>query len=386
MRAGTSVAGSARLRSLGGALALCAAVAVMAGCSSGYEKPKPTPLASPAPAALRVLTAWSDRIGAVRLPLQPAVSGDTVTVAASDGAVVQYDVASGKVNWRAQVDAALASGVGSDGRFTAVVTAAGEVVVLEQGKVLWRQRVGSRVVTAPLVAGERVFVYGSDRTVHAYDAAMGGKLWTLQRPGDPLTLSQPGVLLAVRDTLVVGQGPRLAGIDPLRGSVRWEVPVASPRGTNEVERLADLVGPAGRVGDTVCVRAFQSSVACVDALRGSLLWSKASSGGVGVFADGRHVYAVDSTDRITAYRQADGDVAWSSERFRFRELSAPLLAGRSVVVGDAQGYVHLLSADDGTPLARVATDGSAIVGRPVAVGDLVIVVTRGGGVHALRTQ
>lgn len=386
MRAGALIRMRNRLASHAGVAMLCAAAVVTAGCSSGYEKPKPTPLASPAPAAMRVATAWSDRIGAVRLPLQPVVVGNTVTVAASDGAVVQYDAATGKVNWRAQLDAALAAGVGSDGRFTAVVTQGGEVVVLEQGKVLWRQRVGARIVTAPLVAGERVFVYGSDRTVHAYDAAMGGKLWTLQRPGDPLTLSQPGVLLPVRDTLVVGQGPRLAGIDPLRGSVRWEVPVASPRGTNEVERLADLVGPAARVGDTVCVRAFQSSVACVDALRGSLLWSKPSSGGVGLFADGRQVYGVDSTDRITAYRQADGETAWTSERFRFRGLTAPFMVGRSVVVGDAEGYVHFLSADDGTPLARVAIDGSAIVGAPVVAGDLLIVVSSGGGVHALRAQ
>ena len=32
-------------------------------------------------------------------------------------------------------------------------------------------------------------------------------------------------------------------------TLRWEVPIGSPRGTNEVERLADLVGPLLRVGD-----------------------------------------------------------------------------------------------------------------------------------------
>jgi len=46
--------------------------------------------------------------------------------------------------------------------------------------------------------------------------------------------------------LLVGQGQRLTGVDPLRGSVRWEVPLANPRGTNEVERVADLVGPLSR--------------------------------------------------------------------------------------------------------------------------------------------
>jgi outer membrane protein assembly factor BamB len=39
--------------------------------------------------------------------------------------------------------------------------------------------------TAPLVAGERVFVMGVDRVVHAFDATDGKKLWVLQRPGMP---------------------------------------------------------------------------------------------------------------------------------------------------------------------------------------------------------
>ncbi|RDI00508.1 Beta-barrel assembly machine subunit BamB [Caldimonas thermodepolymerans] len=375
-------------RARAGARTTCAGVlalaALLAGCSSGPEKPKPTPLAQPAPAAVRVETAWTQRIGAVRLPLRVAVAGETVAVAASDGSVALLEAASGRALWRAQVDGGIAAGVGSDGRWVAVVTPGNELVVLEQGKALWRQRVDARVVTAPLVAGERVFVYGADRSVHAYDAQTGGKLWTQRRPGDPLTLSQPGVLLAVRNTLVVGQGPRLAGLDPLRGNVRWEVAVASPRGTNEVERLADLVGPAARQGDTVCVRAFQSALGCIDALRGALLWSKTSRGSVGLAADEQRVYGVDATDRVTAYRSSDGDVAWEAEQFRFRGLTAPQALGGRVVVGDAEGYVHVLSAEDGTPLARLATDGSAVVATPVAAGGLVIVVTASGSVHAVR--
>jgi outer membrane protein assembly factor BamB len=64
----------------------------------------------------------------------------------------------------------------------------------------------------------------------------------------------------------------MTGVDPLAGTVRWEVPIGSPRGANEVERLADLVGPALRVGNTLCARSFQAAVGCVDGDRGNLLW------------------------------------------------------------------------------------------------------------------
>src|SRR5205823_1854176 len=177
------------------------------------------------------------------------------------------------------------AGVGSDGRFAAVVTRDGELVTLEAGRVLWRKPLALRITTAPLVAGERVFVLAGDRSLHAFDALDGTRLWEVRRPSDPLTLAQAGVLAPFKDTLLAGQGSRLAGLDPLNGDLRWEVPVGSPRGTNEVERLADLVAPAARVGDVICVRSFQASVGCVNPERGTLAWNKTVGGTDGIAAD-----------------------------------------------------------------------------------------------------
>jgi hypothetical protein len=90
-------------------------------------------------------------------------------------------------------------------------------------RLSWGKRPGSHPrrlarTTAPLVAGERVFVMGVDRVVNAFDALDGTLLWTLKRPGDALTLAQRGVVAAFRDTLLVGQGARLTGVDPLSGA------------------------------------------------------------------------------------------------------------------------------------------------------------------------
>ena len=66
------------------------------------------------------------------------------------------------------------------------------------------------VFTPPLVAGRRVFVLGADRSLNAFDAASGARLWQQNRPGDALSLRQAGLLMAVGDTLVAGQQGRLA--------------------------------------------------------------------------------------------------------------------------------------------------------------------------------
>lgn len=359
--------------------ALAVVVAGLAACAA--DRPKPTPL-EPLTPQISARQQWQARIDAVNFPLVATARGERFHVASGDGTVVALQAADGRELWRANVGARLAAGVGSDGRYAAVVTLGNEVVALDGGRELWRARVPARVTTPPLVAGERVFVMSVDRVVHAFDVLDGRRLWVLQRPGEALTLGQSGVLTAVGDTLVVGQGPRLTGVDPLRGTVRWEVPIANPRGSNEVERLADLVGPAARIGKLLCMRAFQASVGCVDAERGSLRWQRNTGGTQAVAADDQVLVTADGTDRITAYRQPGGELAWTQERLLHRELGGMLAIGRTIVVGDLEGQVHFLDRESGNTLQRLPTDGTPVVGAPVASGNTILVVTRGGGLFA----
>jgi len=357
------------------------AALLLAACST--DKPKPTPL-EPFNAQLGARQAWSQKFDAVPFPLAVAVHGASVTLAAGDGTVVALDAASGRELWRGSAGARIAAGAGSDGRFASVVTTDNELVTFEGGAPKWRQRLTSRVATAPLVAGERVFVMGVDRIVHAFDALDGRRIWTLQRPGEPLTLAQAGVVAPFKNTLLVGQGPRLAGVDPVQGTLRWEIPFASPRGANEVERLADLVGPVLRIGDSVCARAFQAAVACANAERATLAWSKNVGGVQAVGGDAELVFGADASDRITAWRTASGEVAWSTERLLHRSLSAPLALPKAVMFGDVEGQLHFLARQGGQTLQRLSTDGSPVIAQPVLVDGTVIVVTRNGGVFGYR--
>jgi outer membrane protein assembly factor BamB len=367
----------------GRALAVAMLSLLLAACSS--DRPKPTPLESLQP-KMAGRQVWTASVGSVGFPMLAAARAGQFVVAGDDGTVLALDAETGAERWRTRINDRLSAGVGSDGRYASVVTRGNEVVVLDAGREIWRKRVPSAVVTPPLVAGERVFVKGVDRAVHAFDVLDGRRLWTLQRPGDPLTLSQASVLAAFGNTLLLGQGARLAGIDPLRGTVQWEVPMASPRGTNEVERLADLVGPVARVGDRVCARSFQSAVACADASKGTVLWSRTVGGLNAVASDADHVFGADASDRLTAWRSSNGDVAWTSEKYLFRGLSGALALGPSVVFGDSEGFVHFLAASSGEAQLRLPTDSSGVIGTPALSGTTLLVTTRKGGLYAFRPQ
>ena len=361
------------------------ALAGLAACSGGANQPKPTEL-KPFVPLVAAKQAWTAQIGEQAFAPTVSANGNTVMLAASNGVVAALDAGTGRDLWRLNTGAALAAGVGADARLAAVVTQGNELLALSEGREIWRQKLAAQAFTAPFVAGGRVFVLAADRSVNAFDGTTGRKLWTQQRPGEPLVLRQPGALLAVGDTLVAGLGGRLTGLNPGNGSVRWELPMATPRGVNDIERLVDLVGPVSRLKESVCARAFQASVGCVNAERGSLLWTRTADGSQGLDGDERLVFGVESDGKVIAWQRADGERAWMSEDLRYRGLTAPRVVGRSIALGDAAGFVHLLSRQDGTVLNRLTTDGSGIAATPVLVGDTLVVVTRKGNVFGFQPQ
>jgi outer membrane protein assembly factor BamB len=355
----------------------------VAGCAGSRPAPARLEPLNPVIPGRRV---WNQRLSGVGFPLTVAARQGLLFAAGDDGTVLQLRASDGQELWRVGAGGPLSAGVGTDGRHVAVVRRDNVLVVFDRGQPAWQAELSGSVLTSPLVAGERVFVLGVDRSVRAFDALDGKPIWTLNRPGDPLALSQAGVLSAHGNTLLAGQGPRLAAVDPLRGAVLWEVPLSSPRGTNEVERLADLVGPAVRLGPVLCMRSFQTSVGCVDVTRASLRWARNVTGGQAIAADAELLVAGDASDRLSAWQQGSGQLLWSSDKFVFRSLSGLLLSGGTLVFGDFEGLVHFLDPRSGSPQLRLATDGSPVVGVPVAVDDTVVVATRAGGLHAFRPE
>lgn len=116
------------------------------------------------------------------------------------------------------------------------------------------------------------------------------------------------------------------------------------------------------------------------------MWSVPSNGVAGVHGNARSVFGVESDGKVLAWNRTNGDRQWVSERLKHRTLTAPLAVGRSIAIGDDSGLIHLLSVEDGSPLNRLATDGSAIAATPVLAGDTLVAVTRSGAVFGFRPE
>ena len=363
-------------------LALAGVCVALVACS-GPSRPKPTEIPG-VPVLQDVRTSWTANLGKIDFPLVVSAREDRIALANSQGVVAVLNATTGKDIWRLKLDQTIAAGVGSDGQQVAVVTRNNEIVTLQDGKVQWRKSLPAQSFTAPLVAGARVFVLTADRSVIAFDGATGRQLWTQQRPGEPLVLKQAGVMLAFKNTLLVGLSGRLSALDPNTGVIRWESAIATPRGTNDVERLVDLVYPFDRAGDVVCARAFQTAVGCVNAERGQGVWTRASVGEMGVSGNDSLLIAPLSNGVVQAWSRATGERLWETERLKYRILSAPLVTPRGVLVADNGGWLYLLSLTDGALLNRIKLETEELATAPVFAGDRYVVVTREGRVTGLQ--
>jgi outer membrane protein assembly factor BamB len=382
------------MRVTGKVIALSAMALAVAGCSSlnPFKKDDKTPPAklvdvkTPVPA--KVL--WKHSVGKAGVNVfTPAIAENSVFVADADGNVERLDAATGKQQWRAKTGVDLTAGVGSDGKVVAVGAVKGKLIVLDaaSGKELWTAQTTSEILSAPVVGGDAVIVRSVDNRIAAYDIKTGERRWFLQRQTPALTLrNAPGMVVAAGNVVVAQPAGRMLGLALTNGVPRFEVPVAEPKGATELERVSDIGGTPVVFEQDICTVTYQGKVGCFDVNTGVAKWTKDASSDVGVSVDQRFVFVADDKGSVAAFSRDGGASAWKTDALSYRRLSTPLSFGRTVAVGDFEGYVHFLSREDGTMLGRVSLDSSPIKSVPQLAGSNMIVQTQSGTVAAIAAE
>lgn len=373
----------------------------MGGCSSvtskvggwfGSGKPavKPAELVEIKP-SIGLSRAWDASVGAAGIYVfSPATDGQAVYAAGKDGRVVKLDLASGREIWRTEAGQTLSAGVGVGEGLVLVGTPKGEVLAFraKDGTQAWSVKLSGEMLVPPVAAGGVVAARANNGHVYLLEAADGKVRWDAGRTLPALTLREQSHMLLTAEALYVGHaGGRMAALALNNGAPLWESNVALPRGATELERIADVVGPLAMDDKRVCAATYQGRVACFDAVRGNGFWARDLSAMRGVDMDARMVYVADEHGALLAFDKIRGTNPWKQDKLRDRRLSSPVaVAERYVAVGDFQGYVHLVSTDDGAFVARTATDGSAIAGVMLPLKSGLVVQTANGGVYALKIQ
>ncbi len=338
----------------------------------------------------QVKVLWSTHLGdSFDADFTTASDNGFVYAASANGEIAKLSVADGKQVWRINSGEPLSGGVGLGENLLLLGTAKGYVLAYDlSGKLLWKSKVSSQVLSAPKVDYGVVVVRCGDSRIYGLNAVDGARKWVYERTTPALSLrSSAGVAVGGGAAYAGFAGGKLIALRVEDGKVIWEVSVAQPKGTTEIERIADITSMPVIDGSLVYAVAYQGKVAAVDRATGRIAWARDISSYTGLNAEDAKVFVSHAGSAIYALDYSTGKTFWRQGDMKQRRVTAPLPMGSLVAVGDVEGYVHFLSREDGSFAARLQTENAAIMPQMLAVGSsMLIAQTRKGGIYAISIK
>ena len=375
---------------------LLLALLALSGCSSDappewagkYGKVEPAKLVKFNETA-KFKVRWQKDVGDSGASLlQPALTTDAIYAVSAKGALTRLDRATGKQAWRIQSGIAASAGVGGGEGKVLIGSDKGEVLAYDEtGKLLWKSKVSSEVLSLSQVADGMVLVRSGDGRIAALNVADGKRVWLYERSTPALVVRSHAGVAIQRGVAYAGfAAGKLAAISIKDGSVLWEAPVSQPRGNTELERISDITSEPVVDDEQVCGIAFQGRVACFDPAQGSPLWNRDISSDKGMMLLRKYLYLSDASGSVFALDKTTGSTTWKNDQLSMRDTGAPYALNNFVVMGDFEGYLHGLSREDGSFAARIKLDGGAIKATLLQLDSGLLVQTSGGELYSLTLQ
>ncbi len=330
---------------------------LLAACSSDKPKVEQTPakLANFVPTA-RIEVRWNADVGdAGQSVLFPAVTREAVFAANGSGKLYRLDRDTGKQVWSIDGGFPITGGVGAGEGLVLVGGEKGELAAFDadSGKQKWQVKVSSDVLSPPSIADGVVVVRTGNQRITGLSAKDGSRLWLYERSTPTLIVrSHAGVV--IRNGLVYAgfAAGKLAAISLNNGVVVWESSVSQPQGNTELERISDITSLPVVDETQVCAVAFQGRLACFDAVQGGAQWTRAISSDKGLALFGKTLYITDTDGNVLALDRSSGASLWKNGQLLLRQATAVYPLDDYLLLGDYEGYLHVLKSDDGKIVAR----------------------------------
>ncbi len=332
---------------------------------------------------------WSADIGeSGRFTYQPTVDEKLLYVTNAAGEVIQLSSESGKALWKTALNEPVSSSIGLGGGLVLAGTSKGHLYALNlNGKKLWSAILSSEVQGQPRYFDGTVIIRTTDQHIYGIDAADGRRKWAYERAVPSLSLkTQAGIVVDGGAVYAGFPGGKLVAIRADNGKLLWEATVAQPKGVTEIERIADITSLPYVDGPVVYVVAYQGKIAAVDRQRGQVLWSRDISSYVGLTGENDKIYLTHTLGSVYSLDNSNGKTHWRQGNLGYRNLTVPLPVGTVIAVGDLEGYIHLLSQDDGSFVGRTQLGSQAIMSIVSGQTNQFFAQSRDGNLYAVNIK
>lgn len=233
----------------------------------------------------------------------------------------------------------------------------------------------------PAVAGAHVYIGSCSGKFYAFAAASGAVVWSHDTAQDGESAQFHGDALITDELVIVGSDTRPLGFlyafERPTGEVRWRIPFKGGVATD-----------VWRHGELALAVAVSGEVVAVEIATGDTRWlvegepAKGARPGDPALRDGR-LYVPWRSGAVEAFDAATGERLWRRDLGAVLNTSIEAI-GDSLVVGDLDGRLHRLRAEDGTPLSYLQTTGVPYGELVVGEGCLFTLLALGGVGEEMR--
>jgi outer membrane protein assembly factor BamB len=356
------VHGHTRLLSFAGMLIL----AVLTGCSTSdtFEQPAPVPEIS---STVGLEPVWTMGVGDGHddkfLYLAPLNTGDRLYAASADGEVYAVASENGKVFWYRDLDEEISAGVGGDQGNLYLVTRDAKLMALsrEDGSALWEQPLPNEVLASPQSNGRLVVAQTIDGKVLAFDTTTGEQAWQYDSDVPVLSIRAAASPLVGADLVLASlSNGKLMALSTETGQPVWQYEVGQPQGRTELERLVDVAGEPLILESAAMIVGYQGKLALVDLQSGQEIWSRPASSLQSPMIGNGNIFVAGANGDITAYRGSDRRELWVQDRLSWRQPTQPFVYEDYLLIGDFEGYIHMLSLEDGSLVGQLEFDDEGL--------------------------
>jgi outer membrane protein assembly factor BamB len=372
-------------------LALIASLFLLS-CSSSEDNAEPPSPLTEIEQPLSVVIDWKTKTGAgietASYNMRPLLVQNQIYSVNTEGLVKSIDTESGKVNWSAETDVAAITGLAGTAEVILASSRNGDLYafnILQDGLQLrWSIQLKGEIRALPLIADQQVFVRTVDGRLSALSLGDGSILWTISRRVPALSLTGNSRPVVKGDLVIAGfDDGKISAFKRIDGRTVWETTVSQPTGRTEIERLVDIDGQFIVEDGIIYVSSYQGKLAAIQAIDGSVLWSRNFSSYQSIIADEDALYLSSDNSHIWSIDRRTGSAFWKQEALHARKITAPLLIGDKLVVADLEGYVHWLDKSDGILRGRAQPTDSRHIAQPLEWNNRVMVIDSEGILSSL---
>lgn len=272
----------------------------------------------------------------------------------SSGNVSSINPLDGNKNWSVQLNV-LASGTAAGFGIVVVADIDGNVIALDQedGKRLWTSNVKGEVLSRVAIDAKIVVVKTGSGELIGLNKDNGEILWSYRSKLPLLTVRGNSSPIIVDNLIYTSFDNGRLGVFELNSGFQvWDGAISFVSGVSELENLIDSDSDPVIDGGLIYTTNYQGNINIFDPAQKRSVWTHESSSFYSPLISRGMLMVVDENSEIKSFALKTLLESWKNVEYLNRSLSNAVSYKGNVIVGDYEGYVHVIDTLNGKTIGR----------------------------------